>query len=145
MKKNKQISIIPVSEDSLYEWMNELVLEKIGTVIEIINGLGKNYLHETPWNSKYIDDAKYYLYRASIGAVGRINKVDDAVVLGLLSDCRAPSRCFTSTALYKVFCIARNMKKQIKHVQDLEKWINNYTFDRTPNSRFVEYEKYAGH
>lgn len=139
MSKAVKINLMPVAKDSEVDYLISLVLEKLRPVVPIFNSYGKRYDHEEPWKQEYADDAKFWLYRVTIGAIGRINTVEDAIHLGVKSKTPAKSRNFTSVALYYVWRIAKQQRRQYEYIRGLNKWTNNYMNKRVPNSRFMEY------
>lgn len=139
MRKVVSVNLLPVAKASEVDYLISLVLEELRPVVPIFNSYGKKYDHEEPWKQEYANDAKFWLYRVTIGAIGRINTIEDAIHLGVKSKTPAKSRNFTSVALYYVWRIAKNRRRGYEYIRGLNKWTNNYTNKRAPNSRFLEY------
>ena len=139
MAKIISINLMPVAKASEVAHLTKLVLDRLRPIVGIFDSYGKNYDHEEPWKRKYAEDAKFWLYRVDIGAVGRINTVEDAVHLGVTSKVPAKTRYFTSAALYFVWRIAKQQRRQYEYVRHLNDWTNNHLNKKVPNSRFLEY------
>jgi len=139
-----KVSIVPVSEDQEVNYYLSRIFKLLGNVRKLIDEYGAKYDHETPWDDSYLEDPTFFLYRAKISAVGRINSCESAARLGLLTKTPADTCHFTSMALYYVFRIARQMKREHGYAKKLEKWMNGFIVDRNSDSRFLEYRKAYG-
>jgi len=146
-KRKKKITIIPVSESRLSDYLFDEVMKILGVATETVNKYGMNYVHETPWSDEFLWNAKTIsdaVYGIGIGAIGRINTCEHAVRLGLQPKVNATTKCFTSMALYNVFRVARLIRKEYIYVGKLEDWINNWMSEVVVNSRRLEYEGVRG-
>ena len=144
-KLERKYVLVPVQieMESMYGWLEDEIIKYITPAAEKgIDDIGRNYSHDVTWRDDYCFKAKFYLHRVSIGAIGRLNTVRSTIRLALRSKCRVPSRCFTSTALYRVFCISRGFKKNAMHLLQLEEWLNSYQSGRSKNTRFIEIAQY---
>ena len=139
MTKVISINLLPVTKASEVSYLTKLVLDMVRPAVGILDSYGKNYDHEEPWKNDYAQDAKFWLYRIDIGAIGRINTVAEAVHLGITSKIPAKTRYYTSAALYAIWRIAKQQRRQYEYVRDLNDWINNHLKKKVPNSRFLEY------
>lgn len=141
-KRIVKINLLPVAERSEVGYLVDLVLKELGSAREIMDKYGVEYDHETPWKPEYATDAKFYLYRVRIGAIGRINTCRDAVTLGITSKTRALCHHFTSSGMYYVFRYARQQQRKYFYLKKLQGWLTNYLKDvrgRNENSRFINY------
>jgi hypothetical protein len=141
-KRILKINLLPVAERSEVQYLIDTVLEDIGKAREIMDEYGAQYDHETPWRQAYVADAKFYLYRVRIGAIGRINTCRDAVTLGIAAKTRALSHHFTSSGLYWLFRFAREQQRKYFYRKKLQGWLSNMLKDqrgRNDNSRFINY------
>jgi hypothetical protein len=137
-----KINLLPVPSREETRHLIDGLLGNLGKAVQIMDEYGEQYDHETPWRQAYVADAKFYLYRVRIGAIGRINTCRDAVTLGICSKTRALSHHFTSVGLYYMFRYARQEQKKYSYLKKLNTWLNNYLQDRngkSANSRFMVY------
>lgn len=141
--KIKKVKIVPVTSESLDDYVIELVLASLGRCVDVLDGYGAHYEHENNWCKKYIADPKFYLFRVQVGAIGRIRFCRDAVELGIKSDVPLKTLYFTNTALYNIARLGRQVKKQYVYTEKIEKWVNCYLQGKSPNSRFLEDEMYV--
>jgi len=137
-----KVKLLPVSKDSEFSYLYDRAMEVVAPIVLLMDEFGENYDHENPWKEDYLENPKFWLYRVTIGAVGRINTCADAVTFGLRSSTPAKGRHFTSTALYYVYRIARQVRREYEYLRDLDKWINTLLEERNPNSRYLEYNGY---
>lgn len=137
--KITKVSLIPFREEDKLEYLTAQVVEKIKPVVKLIDKYGEKYDHEAPWKTEYSEKPKFWLYRVTIGAVGRISNSSDAITLGLLEKTPAQPRHFTCTALYYIYRVARQVLREYLYLKDLEKWMNTFVNDKNVNSRFLEY------
>lgn len=140
-KSIKKVRLLPISENSEVAWLIKKVTEELADVIPILDKVGKAYDHDVPWCDRFLMEPKAYLKRVLIGAVGRINTCEDAIKLGVMYKIPARSAHFTSMGLYNVFRIARQKRREIMYVKDLEKWINSYITGKSSPHMFVNYSK----
>jgi hypothetical protein len=136
--KISKINLIPVKPEEEYKWLFDQVMQQVKPVIPWLNKYGDKYEHEVPWEEKFFEAPKYFLFRVKIGAVGRINTVEDAIRLGLESTISATQIHFTSYALFFIFRIARARRKEHVFIKKLNGWIDNAINNKHPNSRFLE-------
>jgi len=137
-----KINLLPVPKRHETRYLIDEILDSLGKAVQIMDEYGEQYDHDAPWNSKYTTDAKFYLYRVRIGAIGRINTCRDAVTLGVCCKTRALSHHFTSVGLYCMFRYARQWTRKYAYLIKLNSWMNNYLQDREgkhANSRFMIY------
>ncbi len=141
-RKNK-LTVVPVSEERESDYLFDEIMKVLEPGVKTVNRYGANYVHENPWTDDCCWDARIArdaLYRVGIGAIGRINKCEHAIRLGLLPKVSAPTRCFTSMALYDVYRVARLVQREYVYVRNFEAWINNWMSETVVNSRRLEYE-----
>lgn len=134
---NSKINILPVDEDSEEDYLSARVLETLGPLVKHLNGYGARYDHSVPWIYKYFKDPKFYLYRVTIGSIGRINTVEDAVELAISTNGTAFSVHFTSMALYYIYRMARQVKKEYKFRKQIQDWVNILGEKKMAYSRFI--------
>lgn len=137
----RKVNIIPVSDGELREYLKDEVLKIITPVRKLIDDYGSKYEHEAPWKKAYFKSPKFFLYRVSIGAVGRITNCEDAIHLGLTAKVSASSRHFVSMAHYYVYRIARQRCREYLYAKNLERWLNTFINDRQANSRFMTFHE----
>jgi hypothetical protein len=142
MAKSTKVRIIPVTSESEVAWLVKLVTTELAAVIPTLDAVGRSYDHEVPWATRYLADAKGYLKRVQIGAIGRINTCEAAIQLGVINKIPAKSHHFTSMGLYYVFRIARQKRRAVVYVKELEKWLSTYaeTKGRSPHL-FTNYSR----
>ena len=140
-KQILKINLLPVPQREEVRYLIDEILSQLGKARDIMDEYGAEYDHDTPWKQAFVGDAKFYLYRVRIGAIGRINTCRDAVILGVTSKTRALCHHFTSVGLYWVFRYARQETRKYFYLKKLDKWMNNYLQDRRSheNSRFINY------
>ena len=124
MAKYEKVRIIPVKETSEVSWLITKIKKEFKDIIPIIDKLGRKYDHEIPWCDRFLADAKNALKRVTIGAIGRVNTCEDAIKLGVINKIPAKTHHFTSTALYYMFRIARQKRREVTYIKDLERWLN---------------------
>ncbi len=135
----KKIVILPIPKREEARFIMDAVLKRIEPVRESIDMYGSKYEHDTPWSSKYLCDAKFYLYRVRIGAIGRINTCEDAIKLGCVRKVASNTYHFTSMALYHVFRMARSVEREVWYTRKLELWLKNLKDNAVSWNRFMEY------
>lgn len=138
--KVTKVNLLPVSSEQEIDYLLELVLKRVKPARKLIDDWGENYEHEIPWESAFLGDPKFYLYRVKIGAVGRINKTEDAARLGLIARIPAQVYHFTSTSLYIVYRLARQHRREYLYLKQLNIYMNNWLSDKAGtynNLRFM--------
>jgi len=138
-KKIHKINLLPVAERSEVGYLVDLILSEIGKAREIMDEYGSKYDHDVPWKQAYVGDAKFYLYRVKIGAIGRISTCRDAVTLGVATKTRALSHHFTSSGLYYLFRYARQQQRKYVYLKKLQGWLTNFLKGDNENSYFINY------
>lgn len=136
--KIKKINLIPVSSNQEINYLLDKVMKDLKDLRVVIDRYGEKYDHDTPWKKAYLSDSKFYLYRVQIGAIGRINTCEDAARLGLVAKMPAKTNHFTSNALYYVYRIARQYRRQLLYIKKLNGWLNSFLDGTNVNSRFLE-------
>lgn len=134
-----QINLLPVSRREEVEYLKREVLKMIKPMQKVVDDYGAKYKHDTPWQDAYSLQPQFYLYRVTIGAVGRVNSCAAAVQLGLVGRTPAKSHHFTSMALYYVFRLARQTRRRYLYLKQLDKWLQSFIAEKNANSRFLEY------
>jgi len=104
-------------------------------VIQLLDDYGSNYEHENPWKPEYTVDAEYYLYRVRLGAIGRIQTCEDAILLGFTASANACPVHFVSIGHYHIYRIARTTCRRSKYIKQVEKFVNVLV---GPKSRMYE-------
>ncbi len=138
-QKVLKITLIPVRPQDEFDYLVDSVKDYLGKdVIRILDGYSAKYVHDVPWRVKFLTDPKFYLYRVTIGAIGRIKTCDDAIRLGITKAIPAKSNQFTSTSLYYVYRIARQARRMFLYLEKLEKGMNATISGRSPNTRMLE-------
>jgi len=132
-----KVNLIPVRKNQEVGYLLDQTLKLIAPIRKLIDDYGSQYIHETPWNKKFLEDPKFYLYRAKLGIVGRITNCEDAIRLGLVAKIPAQSCHFTCMALYHIYRIARQQRRQFLYLKQLNVWMNNFIQDKNVNSRFL--------
>ncbi len=139
MQNSPAIKLIPVVPQDEFEYLVDAVKKYLGpAVIRILDGYSERYKHEVPWKNPFLKDLKFYLYRVTIGSIGRIQNCDCAIRLGLMKKVPAKTNHFTSTTLYYVFRVARQARSQFVYLKKLEKGINATVSGKSPNTRMLE-------
>ncbi|MBW8002606.1 MAG: hypothetical protein FVQ80_11395 [Planctomycetes bacterium] len=138
-QKVLKITLIPVAPQDEFDYLVDSVKDYIGKdVIRILDGYSARYIHDVPWDGKFLVDPKFYLYRVTIGAIGRLKTCDDAIRLGIMKAIPAQSNQFTSTSLYYVYRVARQARRMFLYLQKLEKGMNATISGKSPNTRMLE-------
>jgi hypothetical protein len=140
-KDVKKVNLLPISEQSEVAWLIKKIELELKDVIPILDSVGKQYEHDVPWSDRFLADHKAYLKRVLIGAVGRINTSADAIKLGVMFKTPAKSAHFTSMGLYNVFRIARQRRREVMYIKDLQKWVNSYLSGKAAPHMFINYAR----
>lgn len=143
-RKHTKVSLLPVTKDSEVDYYLSRIWKILGSIRQKIDDYGKQYDHESPWDDVYLESPKYWLRKVKIGVIGRISSSESAAKLGLLAKIPASSHHFTSMALYYIFRIARQMRREYAYVEKLEKWMESYLNEVNPDARFLVYNKAYG-
>ncbi len=138
-QKVLKIQLIPVVPQDEFDYLVDSVKGYLGKdVIRILDGYSARYVHDVPWKDAFLKDPKFYLYRVTIGAIGRLQTCNDAIRLGVTKGIPAQSNQFTSTSLYYVYRIARQARRMFLYLKKLEKGLNATLGGRSPNTRMLE-------
>lgn len=132
------VALIQVSKDTLDDFILDEVCKVFEPISSILDKFCSKYEVDSPWKDDYALNGKYYLYRVSIGSIGRIKTVRQSAFLGIHYSGQASYHHFCCGAFYHIFRYARALKRAFKYVISTEKWTNDMLSGRTPNSRFME-------
>ena len=124
--KTIKVNLLPVPKRQEELHLLEEVMKEITPIREILNDWGKKYDHEIPWQETFFENPKFYLYRVTIGAVGRINTCEYAARLGLIDKIPATTHHFTSLGLYLVYRIARQARRRYNYLKRLNKYMQGF-------------------
>ena len=130
--KTKKVRLVAVPHDQEVGYLHDKVMEMLAPVVELLDNIGINYTHETPWEDSFFHDPKFYVFRIRVDAVGRINTCKDAVLLGLLyakSSIDVGCWAFTSGALFRVYQLTKLVRRSFVTQKGLEKWLNEFITD----------------
>lgn len=143
--KQVKVGLVPVNKQNINAYLVDKVLNDLESARSVLDAYSKTYTHENPWQYKYFQSPKFYLYRVRIGAIGRLATCKDAALLGVLSDTPAYSAHFTCMGLFYVYRMARQVRKKYQYLYKIEEWANNYLSDKGPhNSRYLQYYNIKG-
>ena len=143
--KTVKINLLPVSKERETEYLLGVVMRKVSGIRKIIDDWGKRYEHEIPWEENFLKDPKFYLYRVRIGAIGRINSCKNAAQLGLIAKIPAKTGHFTSVALYLVYRIARQTRREYIYLKKLNNYMEVWLGEKSDiydNARFINYSNF---
>jgi hypothetical protein len=135
-----KVKLVPVDEESLHDYMFDQVMKLVKPVAGHLDKYCAPYDHSVPWKREYCQDAKYWIYRVTIGAVGRIKTTADSIHLGLTPRVNYTSKHFTCSAFFSICRIARQVSRQYKYVGDIETWVGQLMSekDSLASHRFME-------